>query len=239
MAVLLVKLLLLVVLIGLHSINSNLLCETDRWNEISGNWVYNSSTCVLHTTRGGVSLMWFGDLNGDTPDTMFNSFTSFSLSIDILIESGYEGSAEILFRAQSVSSGNAQQYFLALRPSKNKTVLMKIDDEQSVSKQEIDYYIELKYDTIYNVLIESMANDITHYNIHLNNTLLFSYQLPDFINGSIGLRGRKAPTFYYNLNYSSIPMVPVLNSTNIASFVTTLCGFTSSECYFWFFMFFG
>ena len=220
MATSLVKLLLMLVLIQLHSTNSNLLCETDRWNNISGTWVYNSTTCALHSAASGsASLMWFGDRNGTTPDATFNSFSSFLLSVDVLIESGYQGSAEILFRAQSVLSGNNQQYALALRPINSLIAVIKIDDQESGSNQEESYDIELKYDTLYNVLIESTANDITRYNIYLNNTLLFSHQLTDFMTGSIGFRARKAPTFYYNLNYSSIPMVPVTNLTNIASLV--------------------
>ena len=89
-------------------------------------------------------------------------------------------------------------------------------------------------------MIEATANDFTHHNIYLNNSLLFSHQLIDFINGSIGFRARKAPTFYYNLNYSSasIPMVPGPNSTNIASLVVSqfyVPSYHSLECCFWFF----
>ena len=212
---LLLKLLLALILNGLHSTSSNLLCETDRWNEIDGNWIYNSTTCGLHSVASDdVSVIWFGDRNGSTPDAALSSLTSFVLSVDILMESG-EGGGGIIFRAQNA---NSHLYWLLLVPKRDQIIIQEIGDNLFDTKKQ-EYSTTLEYNTSYNLLIESMVNDITKYNIYLNNSLLFNVSLTNLTDGSIGFRVRKTPTFYYNLTYSGIPSVnlPLPNTTNVAA----------------------
>ena len=208
-----------------HSTHSNLLCERDRWNEIQGTWIYNSTTCALHnivSAGNRVNVIWFGDVNGTIPDATFDSFGSFSLKFDIFIQNGGGGA---LFRVRSVRTvvgENRQYYWLALRPGQSKINIARIDGATLTIVKE--YPIDLEYNRSYNVMVESMINNITNYNVYLNRSLLFSVELAnftDFTDGSIGFRTYDAPIYFSNVNYTGIPITepPTVYPTIISSLV--------------------
>ena len=67
-----------------------------------------------------------------------------------------------------------------------------------------------------------MLTNITHYNIYLNNSLLFSTSLSEFTDGTIGFLVKNSGAFYSNLNYSGISILSMPNASNVASLVVYL-----------------
>ena len=205
----------LVLFVFIHATVANWLCDTDRWNQLKGNWVYNSANCVLSNTDAGEgNVIWFGDITGKIPDSTFNSFGAFLLRVDISVAyNTNDGKGGILFRARNVSSVNdhGEQYWLALQPSGDKILLAKIDDGVYTVIEE--YFTSISFDTTYNILIESIPNNFTFYKIYLEDSLLFIVELNDFIDGSIGFRTYNGPTTYSNLNYNGTLLVPTFYPT--------------------------
>ena len=205
--------------ISIHVADSNLLCDTSRWNDIKGTWAYDPTNCMLNNTDTGEgNIIWFGDASGNTPDSTFNSFGAFSLSVDISVKSGTGGG--ILFRARSVSTTNndGEQYWLAVRPGEDKVLVARLDGSYS-SREEAT--VSLSYNTVYTVLIESIINDYTNYNVYLDGSFLFTVELTDFTDGSIGFRTYNAPSMYYNLNYTGTLLVPTSYPTLMPSMPIT------------------
>ena len=208
--------------------DTNVLCDTDSWNVIKGDWTFNATDCSLQNTdSGNGNIVWFGSEDGLIPLNLY-SHDSFSFSVSMKVESGYDGG--VLFRTGECSTTNDEgpSYFVGLRPSGDDVRLGILDDGWTLIAQwSVD---SLEYDVPYTLSIYAVHN---LYYFYLDDQVLANgIELTEFNNGSVGLRTYKAPSTYYSMTYSEdivislTPNTTIIESVNVS---TSSSAVTSSE----------
>jgi len=177
---------------------ANLLCDTDSYSTIKGQWSYDDSDCLLENTDSASgNIVWFGSADGLTPDDSFDG-DSFTMTATVEIHSGQD--AGIMFRTGESSTRNNEgpTYYVGLYPSSDKVVFGTMDDGWSAKHTAS---LPLEYDHIYTLSVEA-SGDL--YSVYVNDVrVLADITRTEFGSGSIGLRTYKAPATYHSLSYSA------------------------------------
>ena len=183
-----------------HVISDNLLCETERISRIAGEWVSNSDCSWNSTEDRRGSIIWFGDDNGNIPDSSLNNLISFTLTLNLSIDSCSINSINcnggLVFHAKNVSDENDRGYYYVflINFQATRIQIASVFNEWSW----IEDYVppSLSLNTIYQLKI--ISNGLTH-SFYFNNTKIYEHDLCDLQNGSFGLRTFLAPTVFYSL----------------------------------------
>ena len=176
---------------------SNLLCNTDLWSTIKGEWTIDDDECTFENTdsRCG-NIVWLGSDDGLTPDEDYDCDT-FELSITLEIASGYDAGA--IFRTGECSTSNSegQTYYLGLSPDDDEVVFSTMDDGWT---EDYSASVSLSFETEYTLTISGSGDS---YSVYVDGTaLLEDIELTDFSSGSIGLRTYKAPTTFSSVSFT-------------------------------------
>lgn len=177
---------------------ANLLCDTDSYSTIKGQWSYDDSDCSLENTDSGAgNIVWFGSADGLTPD---DSFDDDSFTMEALMEVHSGGDAGIMLRTGESSTRNNEgpTYYVGLYPSSDKVKFGTMDDGWSAKHTAS---VALEYDQIYTLSVEA-SGDL--YSVYIDDVLVLAdITRTEFGSGSIGLRTYGAPATYHSLSYSA------------------------------------
>jgi hypothetical protein len=177
---------------------TNLLCDTDSYNTIKGQWSYDDSDCSLENTDSASgNIVWFGSADGLTPDDSFDA-DSFTMTASLEVHSG--NNAGILFRTGESSTTNDEgpTYYVGLKIASDEVRFGTMDDGWS-NKHTAS--LPLEYDHIYTLSVEASGN---LYSVYVNDVrVLADITRTEFGSGSIGLRTYNAPATYHSLSYSA------------------------------------
>ena len=83
--------------------DDNLLCHDADWNELHGDWTYDSVSCSLTQTDASTwgRVIWFGSADGNTYDSNY-AFNSYNLTLHFMLTSATYG-AGLIVRSENVS----------------------------------------------------------------------------------------------------------------------------------------
>ena len=178
---------------------SNILCDSDAWSTIKGEWTYDDDDCTFENTdsRCG-NIVWLGSDDGLTYDEDYDCDT-FELTAVIEIDSGCSGDAGLMFRTGEASTTNDEgpTYYVGLYPGDDKVVFGTMDDGWSAKHTS---YIDIDTDSLYTLTITGAGDT---YSVYVDGiAVLEDIERTEFSSGSIGLRTYKAPSTYQSLSYS-------------------------------------
>lgn len=179
--------------------SDNILCDTDSWNEIQGNWAFDSIHCAIENTNGGCGdIVWFGSEDGLTPDPNYDH-SVFELTATMEIaDGGYD--AGLMFRSGESSTMNDEgpTYYIGMYPGTGYVVFGTIDN--GWSPKHSAYVPGLAYDTVHTLSIHGSG---IVYDVYIDGVaVLTDITRNEFSFGSIGMRTCGAPATYYSLTYS-------------------------------------
>lgn len=175
--------------------DNNELCNTNKWNIIKGNWIYDSINCSLYNSDyDDGNVVWFGTQNGLTFDSDYD-FDSFVVEMGLSFNLSTGGSSGILFRAITVSNTNngGNQYFFGIATTPDSTV--KLGRMNNGWTQLYGESVTVSTDTLYRLKI--VCNG-TFYDFYVNDELIWQdVELTDYVYGSFALRTFQQPTFFH------------------------------------------
>lgn len=177
---------------------ANLLCDTDSYSTIKGQWFYDDSDCSLENTDSASgNIVWFGSADGLTPDDSFDA-DSFTMTATMEIHSGKDAGIMLRTGESSTTNDEGPTYYVGLYPSSDKVVFGTMDDGWSAKHTAS---VALEYDQIYTLSVEASGN---LYSVYVDDVLVLAdITRTEFGSGSIGLRTYNAPATYHSLSYSA------------------------------------
>jgi len=175
---------------------SNVLCDTDSWETIKGDWTIDDDECTFENTNSACgNIVWLGSDDGLTPDEDYDCDT-FELNVTLSIDSGYDSG--VLFRTGECSTSNSEgeTYYVGLSPDDDEVVFSTMDDGWTEQYSE---GVSLCYGKDYTLSIQGSGDS---YSVYVDGTaVLEEVEVTDFSSGSIGLRTYQAPTTYSSVSF--------------------------------------
>ena len=178
---------------------SNILCDTDSWETIKGDWTIDDDECTMENTNSACgNIVWLGSSDGLTPDEDYDCDT-FELNVTLEIASGYDSG--VLFRSGEVSTVNSEgeTYYVGLSIDDSEVVFSTMDDDESSDwEEQCSASTSLSYGEEYTLGIQGSGDS---YSVFVDGTAVLECDATSFSSGSIGLRTYKAPTTYSAMSF--------------------------------------
>ena len=200
---------------------NNELCNNGSWNDIKGQWSYNSTDCSIRNTNAKLgNSVWFGSADGTKPLSQY-CHESFRMSLMLAVHSG-DGKAGLLFRTGKVSTvwNEGPTYFVRIKASNNKISIKSFDN--GVWDHGTFPVDSIQLNTTYNLTLVARAN---LYDVYLDGDLVVrDHNLTEYTNYShlgIGLYSHMTNSSFYSLMYEPVTPEPATNSTSMPTLLPT------------------
>jgi len=191
------------------TVSDNLLCDTDSWNVMKGDWNHDPEDCSLQNTDSGAgNIVWFGSADGLTPDSNYDDDT-FELTATLEIAPG--GNAGLMFRTGKLTINDegptyGDTYYVNLFPGNNMTIFSTVyDGYWDAERVKHVKRVELEYNTLITLSILG-SGDV--YTVYVDGVKSWTYTRTEFSSGSIGLRTYTSSisglVTYYSLTYTTL-----------------------------------